>query len=85
MTELKYQKYIMTDLITSEETQQIDEKIKYAERATRILWLDDKTLAIGRGYRTNDEGIIQLKKILTRRKKKLHHSMIIWIQMKENY
>jgi len=30
-----------------------------------LIWLDDKTLAIGRGYRTNDEGIIQLKKILT--------------------
>ncbi|MFX0014424.1 MAG: dimethylarginine dimethylaminohydrolase family protein [Candidatus Hermodarchaeota archaeon] len=28
-----------------------------------LLWLDEKTLAIGRGYRTNDEGIIQIKEI----------------------
>ena len=28
-----------------------------------LLWLDDKTLAIGRGYRTNDEGIKQLREI----------------------
>ncbi|MHA2247173.1 MAG: dimethylarginine dimethylaminohydrolase family protein [Candidatus Hodarchaeales archaeon] len=26
-----------------------------------LLWLDEKTLAIGRGYRTNDEGIKQLR------------------------
>ncbi|MBN8827445.1 MAG: amidinotransferase [Sphingobacteriia bacterium] len=26
-----------------------------------ILWLDDKTLAIGRGFRTNQEGINQIK------------------------
>jgi N-dimethylarginine dimethylaminohydrolase len=28
------------------------------------LWLDDSTLAVGRGYRTNDEGIAQLCAIL---------------------
>jgi len=29
-----------------------------------VAWLDDKTLAVGRTYRTNDEGIKQLKKLL---------------------
>ncbi len=28
------------------------------------LWLDERTLAVGRGYRTNDEGIDQLEAIL---------------------
>ncbi len=28
------------------------------------LWLDEQTLAAGRGYRTNDEGIRQLRKVL---------------------
>ena len=28
------------------------------------LWLDERTLAVGRGYRTNDEGIRQLREIL---------------------
>jgi N-dimethylarginine dimethylaminohydrolase len=28
------------------------------------VWLDDRTLAVGRGYRTNDEGIGQLREIL---------------------
>ncbi|ALC88195.1 amidinotransferase [Bacillus sp. FJAT-22090] len=28
-----------------------------------IVWLDDKTLVVGRGYRTNDEAIRQLKEI----------------------
>jgi N-dimethylarginine dimethylaminohydrolase len=28
------------------------------------LWLDERTLAVGRGYRTNDEGIGQLRQIL---------------------
>ena len=28
-----------------------------------IVWLDDRTLAVGRGYRTNDEAIRQLKEI----------------------
>jgi N-dimethylarginine dimethylaminohydrolase len=28
------------------------------------LWLDDRTLAVGRGYRTNDEGIRQLSALL---------------------
>lgn len=29
-----------------------------------MLWLDPKTLVVGRGYRTNDAGITQLRKIL---------------------
>jgi len=29
-----------------------------------VAWLDEKTLAVGRTYRTNDEGIKQLKKML---------------------
>jgi N-dimethylarginine dimethylaminohydrolase len=28
------------------------------------LWLDERTLAVGRGYRTNDEGIRQVREIL---------------------
>jgi N-dimethylarginine dimethylaminohydrolase len=28
------------------------------------VWLDERTLAVGRGYRTNDEGIRQLRSIL---------------------
>lgn len=28
------------------------------------LWLDERTLAVGRGYRTNDEGIDQLRTLL---------------------
>jgi N-dimethylarginine dimethylaminohydrolase len=29
-----------------------------------VLWLDERTVAVGRGYRTNDEGIRQYRKIL---------------------
>jgi len=29
-----------------------------------VTWLDPQTLAVGRGYRTNDEGIRQLKQLL---------------------
>jgi N-dimethylarginine dimethylaminohydrolase len=29
-----------------------------------VLWLDERTIAVGRGYRTNDEGIRQLRAIL---------------------
>ena len=29
-----------------------------------VTWLDEKTLAVGRGYRTNDEGIRQLRALL---------------------
>ncbi len=29
-----------------------------------VAWLDPRTLAVGRGYRTNDEGIRQLKQLL---------------------
>jgi dimethylargininase len=28
------------------------------------LWLDERTLAVGRGYRTNDDGIRQLREVL---------------------
>ena len=28
-----------------------------------MLWIDEKTVAIGRGYRTNDEGIRQFKEL----------------------
>ena len=28
-----------------------------------VLWLDERTLAVGRGYRTNDSGIAQLKSL----------------------
>ena len=28
-----------------------------------VVWLDERTLAVGRGYRTNDEGIRQLKEL----------------------
>lgn len=29
-----------------------------------VVWVDEHTLVVGRGYRTNDEGIRQLKKLL---------------------
>lgn len=29
-----------------------------------VVWLDDRTIVVGRGYRTNDEGIRQLRGIL---------------------
>ncbi|MDZ7364124.1 MAG: arginine deiminase family protein [candidate division KSB1 bacterium] len=29
-----------------------------------VVWLDERTLAVGRGYRTNDEGIRQLQQLL---------------------
>jgi N-dimethylarginine dimethylaminohydrolase len=29
-----------------------------------VFWLDERTLAVGRGYRTNDEGIRQLRRLL---------------------
>jgi N-dimethylarginine dimethylaminohydrolase len=29
-----------------------------------VVWLDQRTIAVGRGYRTNDEGIRQLKNLL---------------------
>jgi N-dimethylarginine dimethylaminohydrolase len=29
-----------------------------------VIWLDDSTLVVGRGYRTNDAGIAQLKALL---------------------
>ncbi|MFC7395015.1 dimethylarginine dimethylaminohydrolase family protein [Scopulibacillus cellulosilyticus] len=30
-----------------------------------IVWIDERTLAVGRGYRTNDEGIRQLREIVS--------------------
>jgi N-dimethylarginine dimethylaminohydrolase len=29
-----------------------------------VLWFDERTVAVGRGYRTNDEGIAQLRTLL---------------------
>jgi len=29
-----------------------------------VVWLDDRTIAVGRGYRTNEEGIRQLRQLL---------------------
>jgi N-dimethylarginine dimethylaminohydrolase len=29
-----------------------------------VVWLDDRTIAVGRGYRTNAEGILQLRTLL---------------------
>lgn len=39
MTELKYQKYILTDLILPEDAQKHEGD--YNKRATRVLWLED--------------------------------------------
>ncbi len=30
-----------------------------------VVWIDERTLAVGRGYRTNDDGIGQLRKLLS--------------------
>ena len=40
----KYEKYILTDLKTTEAARQWDEEHHYAERATRILWLEDEII-----------------------------------------
>ena len=29
-----------------------------------VVWLDDRTIAVGHGYRTNEDGIVQLRSIL---------------------
>ena len=29
-----------------------------------VVWLDERTIAVGRGYRTNDDGIAQLRRLL---------------------
>src|SRR4030042_559420 len=42
MAELKYQKYIVTDLKIPEHVQ--EEAAEYAKRATRVLWLDDNVV-----------------------------------------
>lgn len=44
MAELKYQKYILTDLKLPDETQEKDKAMGYAERATRVLWLEDEIM-----------------------------------------
>ena len=44
MAERKYEKYILTDLQTTEAARQWDEEHQYAERATRILWLEDEII-----------------------------------------
>jgi hypothetical protein len=44
MAERKYEKYILTELITPKETAEIDKAVNYAERATRILWLEDEVM-----------------------------------------
>jgi hypothetical protein len=44
MAERKYEKYIVTDLKLPEATRQLDEKIKYNDRATRIAWLNDEII-----------------------------------------
>ena len=44
MAELKYQKYILTDLKLPEETQEKDKAGEYNKRATRILWLEDEII-----------------------------------------
>ena len=44
MSGRKYEKYIITDLKTPLATQQKDKEAGYADRATRILWLEDETI-----------------------------------------
>lgn len=44
MAARKYEKYILTDLKTPQQTQEADETYHYAERATRILWLEDEIM-----------------------------------------
>lgn len=65
--------------LREEEENAVEEKIKQLQipilhklkgNATAeggdLLWLDSKTLAIGRGFRTNDEGIQQIKTALNK-------------------
>jgi hypothetical protein len=44
MAERKYEKYILTELKTPLGTQQKDKEVGYAERATRVLWLEDEII-----------------------------------------
>jgi hypothetical protein len=44
MAARKYEKYILSELKTPEATQQTDAAHHYAERATRILWLEDEIM-----------------------------------------
>ena len=42
MAARKYEKYIMTELKTSDVAQEWDKEHKYSERATRVMWLEDE-------------------------------------------
>jgi hypothetical protein len=44
MAERKYEKYILTDLKLPQQARQWDEEHRYADRATRILWLEDEIM-----------------------------------------
>jgi hypothetical protein len=44
MAARKYEKYILTDLKTPQQTQEADTAYHYADRATRILWLEDEIM-----------------------------------------
>ena len=44
MAERKYEKYILTDLKVPEATRAKDTEMGYADRATRILWLEDEII-----------------------------------------
>ncbi len=38
----KYEKYILDKIITPEHTQQKDKEYGYADRATRVMWIEDE-------------------------------------------
>lgn len=40
----KYEKYILDKLVTPLGTQQRDKEVEYADRATRLLWLEDEII-----------------------------------------
>jgi hypothetical protein len=44
MSERKYEKFILTELKTPPGTSQKDKEFGYADRATRILWLEDEIM-----------------------------------------
>ena len=44
MTGRKYEKYILTELKTPLGTAQKDKEFGYADRATRVLWLEDEIM-----------------------------------------
>ena len=47
-----------------------------------VLWLDEKTVAIGRGYRTNDEGIRQFKEI-TKDVVEAFTDLSLWVEIRK--